>query len=360
MNKQTPGSCNVCPGDHRHKRTPRQKSGQLRKIPHFAAFQTTSVIFPSMMRLFESMAAMRPRALHSEYGAQTKGMRGAMTTSACSPASMNLGFSILALPVFLPIFHLIERIWHGALAVRTWMVGVKPPTCSVLPLFSFSDEAFSWPGWSWTNTSAVKVSTCFGWVFSSSVVTYITSPTLGSLLASLGRPFTLTPTLSPVFASWTLLWCISIVKHLPVTPVGAKPTGSFGRRAPCSIRPVITSPTPLILCTPETGIRRGFLLSRLGGFTTRSRASNRFMPSIFFFFLVTSQPLHQGISFFWMSKPFSVRLTPRNPDMGMNGICFSLYPILVSIAETSVLISLYRASEYLTDGSSILFTPTMS
>merc|ERR1719373_163303 len=360
MNKQTPGSCNVCPGDHRHKRTPRQKSGQLRKIPHFAAFQTTSVIFPSMMRLFESMAAMRPRALHSSYAAYTKGMRGAITTSACSPASMNLGFSILALPVFLPIFHLMLRIWQGALAVRTWMVGVKPPTCSVLPLFSFSFDAFSCPGWSCTNTSALKVSTCFGCVSGDSVVTYITSPTLGSLLASFGRPFTFTPTLSPVFASWTDLWCISMVKHLPVTPVGANPTGSLGWRAPCSIRPVITSPTPLILCTPETGIRSGFLLSRFGGFTTRSRASKRLTPEIFFFFLVTSQPLHHGISFFWMSRPFSVRLTPKKPLIGMKGIAFSLYPILVSIAATSVLISLYRASEYLTEGSSILFTPTIN
>merc|ERR1719373_843092 len=341
MNKQTPGSCNVCPGDHRHKRTPRQKSGQLRKIPHFAAFQTTSVIFPSMIRLLESIAAIRPRALHSEYGAQTKGMRGAITTSACSPASMNLGFSILALPVFLPIFHLIERIWHGAFAVRTWMVGVNPPTCSVLPLFSFSCEALSWPG-------------------GSSVVTYIPSPPFGSLFASFGRPFTFTPTLSPVFASWTFLWCISIVKHLPVTPVGANPTGSFGWRAPCSIRPVITSPTPLILWTPETGMRSGFLLSRFGGFTTLSRASKRFTPSISFFFLVTFQPLHHGISFFWSSRPLAVRLTPRNPDIGMNGICFSLYPILVSIAETSVLISLYRSWLYLTLGSSILFTPTIS
>merc|ERR1719373_506560 len=360
MNKQTPGSCNVCPGDHRHKRTPRQKSVQLRKIPHFAAFQTTSVIFPSMMRLFESLAAMRPRALHSEYGAQTKGMRGAMTTSACSPASMNLGFSILALPVFLPIFHLIERIWHGALAVRTWMVGGNPPTCSVLPLFSFSLDALSWPGWSCTKTSAVNVSTCLGCVAASSVVTYITSPTLGSLFASLGRPLTFTPTLSPVFASWTFLWCISIVKHLPVTPVGANPTGSLGWSAPCSIRPVITSPTPLILWTPDTGIRSGFLESRFGGFTTRSRASNRLTPSMSFFFLVTFHPLHQGISFFWSSRPLAVRLTPRNPDIGMNGICFSLYPILVSIAETSVLISLYRSWLYLTLGSSILFTPTIS
>merc|ERR1719245_2143845 len=266
---------------------------------YFGGFHTTSVIFPSMMRLFESIAAIRPRALHSEYGAQTNGILGAMTTSACSPASMNLGFSILALPVFLPIFHLIERIWHGAFAVRTWMVGVNPPTCSVLPLFSFSDEAFSWPGWSWTKTRAVKVSTCLGWVFSSSVVTYMTSPTFGSLLASFGRPFTLTPTLSPVLASWTLLWCISMVKHFPVTPVGAKPTGSLGRRAPCSIRPVITSPTPLILCTPDTGIRSGLELSRLGGFTTRSRASNRLMPLIFFFFLVTVHPFHHGISFSW-------------------------------------------------------------
>merc|ERR1719461_1359834 len=309
---------------------------------HFAAFQTTSVIFPSMIKLFESMAAIRPRALHSEYGAHTNGMRGAMMTSACSPASMNLGFSILAFPVFLPIFHLIWRIWHGALAVRTWMVGVNPPTCSFLPLFSFSVDALSWPGWSWTNTRALKVSTCFGWVASGSEVQYMTSPTFGSLLASFGRPFTLTPTLSPVWASSTFLWCISMVKHLPVTPVGAKPTWSLGLRAPCSIRPVITSPTPLILCTPETGIRRGLELSRFGGFTTLSSASNRFIPSMVFFFLVTFHPFHHGISFSWRALPLSVRLTPRKPDIGMKGMAFILYPIFVSIAVTSVLISLYR------------------
>merc|ERR1719420_1298296 len=108
------------------------------------------------------------------------------------------------------------------------------------------------------------------------------------------------------------------------------------------------------------GMRRGFLLSRLGGFTTLSKASNRFTPSMSFFFLVTFQPFHHGISFFWSSRPLAVRFTPKNPLMGMNGICFSLYPILVSIAETSVLISLYLSWLYFTLGSSILLTPTIS
>merc|ERR1719245_2781036 len=62
-------------------------------------------------------------------------------------------------------------------------------------------------------------------------------------------------------------------------------------------------------------IRRGLELSRFGGFTTRSRASNRFMPSMVFFFLVTFHPFHHGISFSWRALPFSVRLTPRNPDI---------------------------------------------
>merc|ERR1719245_3000988 len=92
---------------------------------YFGGFHTTSVIFPSMMRLFESIAAIRPRALHSEYGAQTNGILGAMTTSACSPASMNLGFSILALPVFTPTIHV--RTAKAPCQIRSikWKIGKK-------------------------------------------------------------------------------------------------------------------------------------------------------------------------------------------------------------------------------------------
>merc|ERR1719499_766694 len=174
------------------------------------------------------------------------------------------------------------------------------------------------------NTIAVKCATCLGCVLGSSAVRYIMSPVLGILLASFGRPLTLTPTLSPTLARSTFLWCISMVNALPVTPVGAKPTGSFGLRHPCSILPVITSPTPLILYTPDTGILKGFFVSRLGGFTSLSKASYKFIPSIFFFFLVTLQPFHQGISFSWISLPFAVRLTPKKPLIGMKGIALVL------------------------------------
>merc|ERR1719436_1108787 len=237
-----------------------------------------------MISELESIAAIRPRALHSEYGQQTKGILGAITTSACSPASMYGGSSTFWLPVFLPIFHLIFCRQQGALAVRTWTVGVNPP----IQESPFLVAAFSWPGWSCTKTMAENVLTHLGWVLASSDMRYMTSPTLG--IVSLARPLTLTPTLSPTVPLGTFLWCISMVKALPVTPVGANPTGSLGQRKPCSIRPVITSPTPLILYTPLTGILKGLLSSRLGGLTSFSRASYRVVPEIFFFFLVTSQP----------------------------------------------------------------------
>merc|ERR1719336_3277482 len=129
-----------------------------------SSFHSTSVILPSMISELESIAAIRPRALHSLYGPQTKGILGAITTSACSPASMYGGSSTFWFPVFLPIFHLMRWRQHGALAVRTWTVGVNPP----IQESPFLVAALSWPGWSWTNTMAEKVFTHFGLVFSSS------------------------------------------------------------------------------------------------------------------------------------------------------------------------------------------------
>merc|ERR550517_829988 len=239
---------------------------------------------------------------------QTKGILGAMTTSACSPASMKAGLSIFTSPVFLPIFHLISWRRHGAFAVRTWMVGVKPPSHCFLPSLYF--DARSWPGWSCTNTSAVNSFTWRGMVDGSSLLLYMTSPTLGSLLTSLGKFFTLMPTLSPVDATSTDLWCISIVHAFPDTPPGANSTTSFGESAPCLIRPVITVPTPLILYTPDTGIRKGLLVSRLGGLTTLSNTSYRVRPVNFSFLTLHDHPLYQGISFLASSLPLSVRLTP--------------------------------------------------
>merc|ERR1719510_888844 len=158
---------------------------------------------------------------------------------------------------------------------------------------------------------------------------------------SFGRPLTLTPTLSPGPALSTVLWCISMEKHFPETPVGAKTTLGPGFKVPCSTRPVMTSPTPLILYTPETGIRSGFLVGRLGTWTTLFKASRRVFPETSFFFGLTVNPLYQS-----MLEDSSIRLSPLNPDIGTNGI---------------FLVSLYRSSLYgLGLVESILLTPTMT
>merc|ERR1719464_808530 len=135
------------------------------------------------------------------------GSLGLNTTSAWSPASMYGTPSTLAFDVLLPIFQLMLVIWHGALAVRMWMLGVKPPLHTISP------------GWSCTNTSAVNSAALlggFGSTLMSSIA--ITSPVCG--MFSLGSFLTLRPTLSPQKASATDLWCISIEKMLPVQPVG--------------------------------------------------------------------------------------------------------------------------------------------
>merc|ERR1719225_2373747 len=129
-----------------------------------------------------------------------------------------------------------------------------------------------------------------------------------------------------------------------------------GLRVPCSTRPVMTSPTPLILYTPETGIRSGFLFGRFGTWTTSFKAFKRVFPETSFFFGLTVNPLYQS-----MLVDSSIRLSPLKPDIGTNGIFFVLNPIFVSIFFTSLLISLKRSSLYgfgLVE--SILLTPTMT
>merc|ERR1719295_1366388 len=264
------------------------------------------------------------------------GSLGLNTTSAWSPASMKGTPSTFWLDVDLPIFQLMLVIWHGALAVRMWMEGVNPPLHTVSPVFlSFSCfPQLSLPGWSCTNTSAVNSAAALGGLGSTLISSMaITSPACG--MFSLGSFLTLSPTLSPQPASCTDLWCISMEKMLPVQPVGEKRTLAPGEMAPCSTRPVITSPTPLILYTPDTGIRNAFLLC-LGGFTTFSSASMSVCPLTFSFLILTVQPLNHGmLSLTWF------RLSPLKPLIGMKGIFFVLYPIFVSILSTSPLISLY-------------------
>merc|ERR1719238_107076 len=228
------------------------------------------------------------------------------------------------------------------------MDGVNPPFPSLL-------AHRNCPGWSCTKTAALNSVTAAGGLSSPSSPTMKqTSPHLG--MFSLGSPLTLIPTLSPGPALATDLWCISMEKSFPSTPVGANPTVQPGFNVPCSIRPVITSPTPLILYTPETGIRIGFLDGRLGQWTTSFRASRRVTPSTSFFFGLTLNPLYQS-----MLVEASMRLSPWNPDIGTNGIFLVLKPILVSIFLTSRSISLNRSSLYpFGTVLSILLTPTIT
>mmetsp|Transcript_102205 Transcript_102205/g.142270 ORF Transcript_102205/g.142270 Transcript_102205/m.142270 type:complete len:260 (-) Transcript_102205:217-996(-) len=192
----------------------------------------------------------------------------------------------------------------------------------------------------------------------------MTSPTRGML--SLGRPLTFIPTLSPWFASGTFLWCISTVKTLPVHAVEAEWVGknmhsSPGRTAPCSTRPVRTSPTPLILYTPESGTRILPDESRAGGLTQFSRQSR----SVSTWILdepsrsSTSIPFHQPIF-----SDFLMRLSPIQPEIGMTGQALSMtaffHPTFLSMWIISSRISVYRASPYPATSQSILLTPTIS
>merc|ERR1712029_474961 len=102
-----------------------------------------------------------------------------------------------------------------------------------------------------------------------------------------------------------------MLKMFPVHPVGENRTFTPGVILPCSTRPVTTSPTPLILYTPDTGIRNAFLSLRFGGFATFSRASTRVCPATFSFFTFTEKPLYQG-----MFLETSARLSPWKPLIG--------------------------------------------
>merc|ERR1712137_1370186 len=175
-----------------------------------------------------------------------------------------------------------------------------------------------------------------------SVFWTITSPTRGML--TLSKFLTLRPTLSPGPANSTVLWCISTEKILPeqfleAVWVGRKMHSSPGDTLPCSTRPVITSPTPLILYTPETGIRRGFLRARLGGLTIFSRQSKRVSQWTGFFCDFTSAPDHQP-----MLEDFSSKLSPIQPEIGIKGTQFLtnsfFHPTFTSIEAISSLISL--------------------
>merc|ERR1712154_385471 len=84
-------------------------------------------------------------------------------------------------------------------------------------------------------------------------------------------------------------------------------------------------------------------------------ASTRVCPLTFSFLILTSNPLYHG-----MFLDGSFKLSPLNPLIGINGIFFVLYPILVSILSTSPLISLYRSSLQFTDLSSILLIPQIT
>merc|ERR1719208_630958 len=155
---------------------------------------------------------------------------------------------------------------------------------------------------------------------------------------SFGSPLTLTPTLSPGPALSTVLWCISMEKHFPETPVGAKTTFGPGLSVPCSTRPVMTSPTPLILYTPDTGIRSGFLVGRFGTWTTLLSASRRVTPSTSFFFWLDFEalpPWHVG-RFFNQVVSFEARhwdernLLGLETNLGKHLLHF-LFDFLVSV-----------------------------
>merc|ERR1719208_376973 len=260
--------------------------------PFHLVTYVTFVTFPSIINELESMAAMRPSGLHSSKGCTTIGSLGLNTTSAWSPASMYGTPSTLALLVLFPIFQLIAVIWHGAFAVRMWIEGVKPPLSTIFPVFlSFS---------------------CFP---------------------------------HDNFPGW------SCTNTKAVNSLAAR--GGSGSSLMSSM--ATTSPTPLILYTPDTGMRNAFLSCLFGRRTTFSRALTRVCPFTFSFFTFTSKPLYHG-----MFLDTSARLSPKNPLIGINGIFFVLYPILVSILSTSALISLYRSWLHITDLLSILLMPTIT
>merc|ERR1740138_1522392 len=202
-------------------------------LPSSLIFSPVLITLPSMTTPLPSMMATRERPSQFLKESTTSGCCGTNMTSAISLALRQCGSSIFFPPVSFPIFHINCFIRTAERPVRTKHTGVYPTLSS--------------PGWSRTCTCAVKVPASFN---VPSFLYTITSPVRGML--SLLRPLTLRPTLSPAFASSQRLWCISQVNTFPAHALeeeccGRKITSSPGFTMPCSTRPVITSPTPLIL-----------------------------------------------------------------------------------------------------------------
>src|SRR3989337_512945 len=90
------------------------------------------------------------------------------------------------------------------------------------------------------------------------------------------------------------------------------------------------------------GTRNGLLVG-LGGSSKRSNAS------------IKVGPVYQGIL-----SLFLIRLSPVQPETGIKLIFSTLKPTILSIRETSFLISSYLSLLQVTDASSILLTATIS
>merc|ERR1712167_140171 len=114
------------------------------------------------------------------------------------------------------------------------------------------------------------------------------------------------------------LWCISIENTLPRQDIfpsdGVNLTLDSLRMAPCSTRPVITSPTPLILYTPETQVRMAASSVRFGGKQASLKQSLSVSTWMLAPSMVRSQPLYHGIF-----SVFLTRLSPSQPEMGTKG-----------------------------------------
>mmetsp|Transcript_22513 Transcript_22513/g.64861 ORF Transcript_22513/g.64861 Transcript_22513/m.64861 type:complete len:210 (-) Transcript_22513:1119-1748(-) len=146
-----------------------------------------------------------------------------------------------------------------------------------------------------------------------------TSPTFG--MSDFWRPLRPRPTTSPAFGLLCGRWCISQETTQPLRenfpPPSADPMASRCPTStdPCAMRPVTTSPTPLILKTPVIGMRRGSATARSGGSNSFSAAASvrRARPPS-----AGAQPLHQGI----FSEGRS-RFSPVQAASGTKGTCDS-------------------------------------
>merc|ERR1712216_754258 len=127
--------------------------------------------------------------------------------------------------------------------------------------------------------------------------------------------------IKPAIARSTCLWCISMENTLPRQGIlpsdGVNFTFDSLMMAPCSTRPVITSPTPLILYTPDTQVRMAASSVRFGGKQASLKASLRVSTWILLPSISRSTPLYQAIF-----SVFLTRLSPSQPEIGMKGNSF--------------------------------------